>query len=217
MKVHNSSTHLVKGCNLYCSRWLTHSISPKWFHTAIFFLNYCLVLGNAVSDWWADSFSLALWRPQNSQTPPSFPRLSSFMALKGVSHFAKLSKTSKDRFKRVLLQQVSLTLQWVKHTSQFTVCWHLSSPSSSLSVEQEYQYGAFIQKQPSIITIYIMLTHSFIFASVKKYIKQKQTVHLLSCTMCVCVRARVHISFITFKHNRAWADFQISRIMEGRS
>jgi len=152
------------------------------------------------------------------------------MALTGVSHFAKLSKTSKDRFKRVLLQQVSLTLQWVKHTSQFTVCWHLSSPSSSLSVEQEYQYGAFIQKQPSIITVYIMLTHSFIFASVKKYIKQKQTVHLLSCTMlsppwsqymcvcvCVCAHARVHISFITFKHNRAWADFQISRIMEGRS
>ena len=59
MKVHNSSTHLVKGRNPYYSRWPTHSmLSVKTdrkcvlFHfTRQFFFNYCLILGNAVSDW----------------------------------------------------------------------------------------------------------------------------------------------------------------------
>jgi len=44
-----------------------------------------------------DSFSLALWGPQNSQTftdPTQFSQI--FKALKSLSHFPKLSKTFKD-------------------------------------------------------------------------------------------------------------------------
>ena len=58
-KVHNSSAQPVKGLNPYYSWWPMHSISQNWqevcslwFCAAIFFfLNYCLVLGNAVSFW----------------------------------------------------------------------------------------------------------------------------------------------------------------------
>ena len=89
----NYSAHPVKGQNIYCSR---RTLSVKtdrkciflWFHTAffsLFFLIYCSVLENAVSDWSADSFSLALWRPQNSH----FHRL---LALKRLSHFPQTFK-----------------------------------------------------------------------------------------------------------------------------
>ena len=87
-KVCNSSTHLVKGHHSYCSWWLTHSVSQNWF------LNYCSVSGNAVSDRCVDIFYLALWRPQNSQTPLSFHRLS--RPWKAYPIFCKLSKTFKD-------------------------------------------------------------------------------------------------------------------------
>ena len=68
-KVRNAAACPVKGRNPYYSRWPTHSISQNWqelcslwFRTGIFFIffNYCSVLGNAASDWSAESFSLAL-------------------------------------------------------------------------------------------------------------------------------------------------------------
>ena len=49
MKVCNSSTHLVKGCNPYCSQWPMHSISGAFFlilHGKLFCLNYCSVLAD---------------------------------------------------------------------------------------------------------------------------------------------------------------------------
>ena len=49
--------------------------------------------GNAAFEWQADSFSLAFWRPQNSQTftdPTQFSQ--TFKALKSLSHFPQTNK-----------------------------------------------------------------------------------------------------------------------------
>ena len=122
-KVRNSSAHLVKGHNPYCSWWPTHSISQNWsevhsswFCTAkLFLLNDCSVLGNAVSDWLADSFSLALWWPKNSQTftnPTQFSQ--TFKALKRVSHFPQTLKDLQRPCKpnRLGLKHLVTYLDW---------------------------------------------------------------------------------------------------------
>ena len=78
-KVCNSAAHLVKGRNPYCSQRLLHFIRQNWlevhslwFCTAIFLDFFFLT---TVWSWEVQFltdklifFSLALWRPQNSQT-----------------------------------------------------------------------------------------------------------------------------------------------------
>ena len=72
-----------------------------------FLLNYCLVLGNAVSDWQADSFSLVLWGPQNSQTftdPTQFSE--TLKASKSLSHFSQTFKDRANPVKNILYKYI---------------------------------------------------------------------------------------------------------------
>ena len=71
---------------LHSIRWNWQAVHSLWFCMAMFvFLNYCSVSGNAVSDWCADSSSLALWGPQTFTDPTPFSQ--TFKALKSLSHF----------------------------------------------------------------------------------------------------------------------------------
>ena len=95
-KVHNFSTHPVKGCNPYDSQWPTHSISQNWqqvrslwFRTVIFF-NFKLLFSLGKCSFWliSQQFFPSNLKTTNSQAfthPNQFSQ--TFKALKRSSHY----------------------------------------------------------------------------------------------------------------------------------
>ena len=107
MKVRNSSTHLVKGRNPYCSWWPTHSQSKLigsaffvilqsifkiYFYTVwsweMQFLTDKLIVFPMCPGDHIISFPLVLWRPHNSQTFTDPTKFSDFQGLEKLIPFS---------------------------------------------------------------------------------------------------------------------------------